>query len=275
MKPWIMFTKHLEGFDLSQIVSALPTAGVGGADLCVRPGYPLTPENCAVELPRAAASFDSAGLTISIVTLPTEFSDPLSPAMQAVFEACGAAGVPFVKLGYWWMSEAGYWATVDDCRRKLEGFEALGSRFGVRALVHNHSGSTMGLNASSVMNLVKGFDPAHIGIYGDVGHLSVVGEPFDMAYSIMKEYLAAVAFKDLVRQRTLIEGAAPWLVDVVPLGRGLADYPLILRQLVEGGFSGPIGFHCEYGGLPPQSIVDQCRIDTRYIQGLLDSEPAA
>ncbi len=38
MRPWIMFTKHLEGWDLGQIIDGLKQGGVEGADLCVRPG---------------------------------------------------------------------------------------------------------------------------------------------------------------------------------------------------------------------------------------------
>ena len=48
------------------------------------------------------------------------------------------------------------------------------------------------------MNLVKGFDPQHIGIFTDPGHLSLCGEPIDMALNIVQEYLAILAFKDLV-----------------------------------------------------------------------------
>ena len=54
MKPWMMFTKHLEGYDLDQIMDGLHRAGVDGADLCVRPGYPVNPDNAAIELPKAA-----------------------------------------------------------------------------------------------------------------------------------------------------------------------------------------------------------------------------
>ena len=31
MRPWIMFTKHLEGWDLTQIMDGLQRAGVEGA----------------------------------------------------------------------------------------------------------------------------------------------------------------------------------------------------------------------------------------------------
>ena len=42
---YIMFTKHLEGLDIAGIMEALKSVGVEGADLCVRPGYPVNPEN--------------------------------------------------------------------------------------------------------------------------------------------------------------------------------------------------------------------------------------
>ena len=61
MRPWIMFTKHLEGYDLGQIIDGLKSAGVEGADLCVRPGYPVNPENAPTELPAAAKRFADEG----------------------------------------------------------------------------------------------------------------------------------------------------------------------------------------------------------------------
>ena len=48
---YIMFTKHLEGLDVEDIISALKSVGVEGADLCVRPGYPVNPENAEKQLP--------------------------------------------------------------------------------------------------------------------------------------------------------------------------------------------------------------------------------
>ena len=270
MGPWIMFTKHLQGWDLGQIVQGIKSAGLDGADLCVRPGYPVTPENEPKELPAAARRFAEEGLSIPLITTPGDFTDASMPYAQPLFEACAEAGVKLVKLGYWSMEEGGYWATVDRVRKRLEGFVALAEKTGVKPIIHNHSGSTMGLNSCAAMNLVKGFDPRLVGIFADVGHLSIVGEPYPMAFDIVKEYLSAVAFKDLVRQR-FIEGGKPvWRIDVWPLGMGYADFPLIMRLLRDMNFEGPISFHCEYSNLPPESVVDQCRIDVRYIRKIVE-----
>ena len=63
---FIMFTKHLQGLDLPEIVAALQSVGVEGADLCVRPGYPVHPENAERALPDAARRFAEEGLSIPL-----------------------------------------------------------------------------------------------------------------------------------------------------------------------------------------------------------------
>ena len=51
---FVMFTKHLTGLSLEELIATLADVGVAGADLAVRPGYPVNPDNMAAELPRAA-----------------------------------------------------------------------------------------------------------------------------------------------------------------------------------------------------------------------------
>jgi sugar phosphate isomerase/epimerase len=268
MKPWIMFTKHLEGYSLQEIMDGLKAATVDGADLCVRPGYPVHPDNAKKALPEASRQFADAGLAIPLITTPGDCVDAGLPYVPPLFEACAEAGVKFVKLGYWHMGEDGYWSSIDRYRKCLEEFAKLAEQTGVKPVIHNHSGSSMGLNSSSVMNLVRDFDPAHVGVYADVGHLSIVGEPYPMALDIVKEYLSVIAFKDLVRQSVMVDGKPQWTVDVVPLGTGFGDFPTVLNTLKKINYTGPISFHCEYGRLPPESVIDQCRMDTRFIRGL-------
>lgn len=266
MRPWIMFTKHLEGWDLGQIMDGLQRAGIQGADLCVRPGYPVNPENAATELPRAARQFAEEGLCIPLITTPGDFISADMDYAESLFAACAEAGVGLVKLGYWHMDSDGYWATLDRCRQHLEGFAKLAEKTGVKPIVHNHSGATMGLNSCAMMHLMHGFDPALVGVFADVGHLSIVGEPYPMALDIVKEYLSAVAFKDLVRKKN---PDGNWGIDVWPLGMGFGNFPQAMALLRDQGFSGPISFHCEYGRMTPEQIIHQCRIDTLYIESIM------
>jgi sugar phosphate isomerase/epimerase len=266
-----MFTKHLQDLDLPEIVAALQSVGVQGADLCVRPGYPVSPENAERALPEAARQFAAEGLSIPLVTAPTDLTRPDVAYAEQLYAACAEAGVAHVKLGYWhWAPGEDYWARVEECRAHLEGFQELSRQYGVQTVVHTHSGRTMGLNASAAMALVQDFDPQHVGVYLDPGHLSIVGEPIDMALAIVREYLSVLSFKDLARHRLVEEEELRWGTRVVPLGEGYGDWPTLLRALKALPYEGPVSFHSEYSGQPPETVIDLARIDVRFINRLLE-----
>jgi sugar phosphate isomerase/epimerase len=261
---YIMFTKHLEGLDIPGVIKALQAVGVEGADLCVRPGYPVNPENVAKKLPEAAKQFANEGLSLPLVTTPGDFVDPKMADADPLYAACQAAGVEHIKLGYWhWSREEGYWQAVGKIRQLLEGFQELSQKYGVKTCIHNHSGTSMGLNSCAAMNLVKGFDPQYIGVFADPGHLSIVGEPIAMALNIVKDYLALLAFKDLMRA----PGSG---TKVVRMGQGFVDWETLLRTLAEMNFNGPVSFHSEYSGEPINTVIDLARIDVRFINGLIE-----
>ena len=261
---YIMFTKHLEGIDVTGIIKALQSVGVEGADLCVRPGYPVNPANVEKSLPAAAKLFANEGLSIPLVTTPGDFVDPKINYAEPLYAACQEAGVENIKLGYWhWSKEEGYWQAVERIRQLLEGFQELSKKYGVKTCIHNHSGTSMGLNSGAAMNLVRGFDPQYVGVFADPGHLSIVGEPIAMALDIVKEYLAVLAFKDLMR--------APGTgTKVVRMGQGFVDWQTLLKTLSEMDFNGPVSFHSEYSGEPVDSVIDLARIDVRFINGLIE-----
>lgn len=267
---FIMFTKHLQELDVPKLMQALHSVDVQGADLCVRPGYPVNPDNAATALPAAAKAFATEGLSIPLVTTPGDFVRPDVSYAQSLFAACGEAGVKHIKLGYWhWSPEHDYWQEVDTIRKYLEGFESLSRKYGVQTVIHNHSGLSMGLNSCAAMNLVKGFDPRYVGVFADPGHLSIVGEPIELALDIVKRYLSVIAFKDLMRERVVRGAQVIWQVRVMRLGHGFGDWPALLSTLKRLDYAGPISFHSEYSGEPVETVLDLTRIDVRFIKGLL------
>ena len=266
---YIMFTKHLEGLDLDEIIATLQRVGVQGADLCVRPGYPVTPENAATALPDAMRRFRDAGLDIPLVTTPTNFQTPDNPDAENLFAACGAAGVKYIKLGYWhWSPEEHYWDTMARVNDWLQGFAELAGRHGVTAVVHNHSGRSLGLNGSAAMQIVRDFDPAHVALFADAGHLSICGEPIDMALDIMRSHLRVCAFKDLVHTTVQRNGRAMPATRCVRMGEGLVDWQTTVEALEAMDFSGPVSFHSEYSGEPVPTVIDLAACDVRFINAL-------
>ena len=266
----IMFTKHLEGLDVKGIIAGLKAANVEGADLCVRPGYPVNPENISKALPEAAKAFADEGLVIPLVTAPGDFTRPDIDYAEDFYTACGEAGVGHIKLGYWhWSPEKHYWDQLDEIRGFMGDFEKLSAKTGVKTVVHNHSGKSMGLNSCAAMNVVKGFDPAHIGIFTDPGHLSLCGEPIEMAIDIVRDYLSVFAFKDLIKhppQGRKDQGTRK--TGVVRLGTGFGDWPALIKTLKSIKFDGPVSFHSEYSGEDVETVCDLCRIDVRFIDSL-------
>ena len=71
---------------------------IPGADMAVRPNYPVTPDNALTELPKAAKAFRDEGLFIGLVSTPTNLNDPDSAAAQMIFEASVAEDKQFVAL---------------------------------------------------------------------------------------------------------------------------------------------------------------------------------
>jgi sugar phosphate isomerase/epimerase len=266
----IMFTKHLEGLDVGGIIDSLKSAGMDGADLCVREGYPVNPENIDKAMPEAAKQFADNGLVIPLVTAPGDFNKPDVDYADKYFAACGAAGVGHIKLGYWhWKPDTHYWDYLDEIRVWMEGFAKLSEKHGVKTVVHNHSGKSMGLHSCAAMNVVKGFDPKHVGIFADVGHLGVSGEPIAMALDIVREYLSVMAFKDLIRQRPFggVKQGAP-AGGTMRLGQGFVDWPEVVATLKALKFDGPVSFHSEYVGEPVETVIDLARIDKRFFTTL-------
>ena len=87
---YIMFTKHLETKDVPGLIKALKSVGVEGADLCVRPKYPVNPENAPTALPAAAKAFAAEGLSIPLITTPGDFTDPTVAYTEPLLAACSA-----------------------------------------------------------------------------------------------------------------------------------------------------------------------------------------
>ena len=267
---FVMFTKHLQGLEIPGIIEGLKSAGVQGADLCVRPDYPVNPENVEQALPAAAKQFEDEGLSIPMVTTPGDFTDPGMDYAERLYAACGQIGVKHLKLGYWhWNPEMHYWDEMDRVRGLLDGFQKLSEKHGVQTVVHNHSGHSMGLNSSSAMAVVNGFDSKHVGVFADAGHLSICGEPIDMALDIVRDYLSVISFKDLMRDKRIQDGQTTWLTRVVRIGHGFVDWRTLLATLKKIGYEGVVTMHAEYSGDPVDSVIDLTRIDLRFIKSLM------
>lgn len=238
---YVYFTKLLHGLDVPGIVAFLKDAGLDGADLAVRPGYPVTPDNAATELPKAAKTFRDEGLVIGLLTAPTNLTDPGSAAARTLFEAAAAAGVPAVKIGYF-PYQGKFDAELAEARRRLAGFARLAERTGVKACYHTHSGNMLGNNAAGLRLLLHDLDPHHVGAFVDTGHTAINGGPIRYELAIVRPWLSLLAIKDMLWEK----GKDGWQARVVPADGGIVRWNEVGQGVKECKFNGTVSLHGEY-----------------------------
>ena len=251
----IVFSKLLKELSIPTLIELAHRHGFDGYDLCVRPGYPVSPEDAAETLPAAVRQMEAAGLFVPLVTGPTNLTDPRQEEAESLLAALAAAGVPRLKLGYFRFDPAQpYWTQVESARQTLENWEILGRIYGVQVCYHTHSGNLLGLNAAALMHLLQGRDPAYIGAYLDPGHFAVNGEPFALGLAMAREYLSILSFKDVLVERVEVNGPSTGSgqrpgkgkVCWVPAGEGVVDWRSVFGELKRTGFDGPASLHCEF-----------------------------
>lgn len=272
----IVFSKYFGTLSIKDFIETIKLLGCIGADYCVRPGLPVEPQNCDKKLPEVVRQFNEAGLQIPMVTAPADFSDPTVSYAETLFAGCALAGVKIIKPGYWFMGDDGYYNTVERVRKIIDKFAKLAEKYKVKVGIHNHSQAvlphvSMTPNSSTAMNLVKGFDPRYIGIYSDPGHISMRGESITMAIDIVKDYLCAVAVKDVIWERFIKQDKSRcWQRRFVGLGEGYVDWKLLVGQLKKINFDGPISMHSEYDDYDLDKLIDQTRMDVRYLKKIME-----
>jgi sugar phosphate isomerase/epimerase len=238
---YVYFTKELKELDLKGMAAFAVDVGVDGLDFTVRPGYPVHPDNVTTALPEAVRIFKDSGLVIGLVSMPTNPTDAEAANVRAVFEACGKAGIPAIKIGYF-PYNGNFEEALKSARGKLASLAKLGERVGVKACVHTHSGNNLGNNAAALRLLLDGLDPHHIGAYLDTGHTAVNGGPIRLELETLRPWLSLIAIKDMVWDK----GKDGWTFRVVPAGEGIVHWVEVAKGIKECKFNGTVSLHAEY-----------------------------
>ena len=244
----ILFSKMLKEKTPEELVKLALTWGIDGYDLCVRPGYPVNPDNALEELPKVVKLFRANNLDVPMVTGNFDLLAPDHPTARPILQAMDKADVHLVKLGYFKFDPKvrPYFEEVDRIRGIFAQWEPLAREYGVKICYHTHSGKNMGLNASGLAHLLAGFDRACLGAYLDAGHLAAEGEAFPTAVAMVRPYLSIVAVKDVLLTRVEKNGHGSIKQSWVEAGQGVVDWTQVFETLEGIKFAGPISIHCEF-----------------------------
>lgn len=229
-KPWPAETIP----ELAKLVSGL---GFDGAEIPVRPGFQVTPDNAGKVLTELVSVFGDHGLkVVSIASSPEE----------PIFAACAAAGVPIIRImgaierGAYLKSEAGL-------RDQLCHAVPLCETYGVRIAVQEHYGDHVS-DAFALRSLLLGLDSRWICAIWDAAHDALAGIAPETGLDVVWNRLAMVNLKNAyyVRTNGPEAQAAEWKRHFTSGRHGLASWSRIAAELRRRNYAGTICLTAEY-----------------------------
>lgn len=265
----IAFSKIYPDKDVNQLIELAHESGFEGYDLCLRPGFPIHMENVRQRLPEAHQKLQAAGLSLPMISC--NLTVPQEPEAELLLEAMDKSDVRLLKLGYKKFAplQQNYWTVVDETRREIAGWAALGEKYGVRICIHTHS-TLFACNCASLMHLLKDFDPRWFGAYIDPAHMLMEGENFSMGAAMTRDYLCAVGLKDaLVRQIPKADHGGSKLDLGVEAGKGMVDWTEVFSTLAAFAFKGFFSAHCtvlNYSKIPPDNHAAYIRAECAFFK---------
>jgi L-ribulose-5-phosphate 3-epimerase len=237
--PIVVFSKLYQEIHLGYEDAAALTAeaGLQGIDCPVRPDGEVLPERVADDLPRYAEALRKHGLVIPLLT--TAITGVDSPRAGKILRTAKGLGVQFYRLGYF-QPQKDPAAQVRRAREQLKDLAMLNKEIGIGALIQNHSPSGrttyVAGDLAEMREIVRGFDPAQVGVAFDIGHALIVhGEGWRGHFDALKPHIRVAYVKDAKRD-------GEW----VTLGEGEVGQSGFFKRLKHVGYAAPVSLHVEY-----------------------------
>jgi sugar phosphate isomerase/epimerase len=251
--PWRIhfFSKHLQFLDYAEAADACVQAGMNGADLTVRPGGHVLPENVEHDLPRAVKAFRDAGLAIEMMA--SGITDSEDPLTEKVLQVASDHGIKFYRLGYYKYDPA--LSMVNNLERikvQMNGLAKLNEKYKIHGAYQNHAGSNFGAPVWDLWEVLRDMDPMWTGCQYDIRHATAEGNrAWPLGLRLLKDYIHCIVIKDFKWGER--DGKA-YEVNV-PVGEGIVDFSAYFSMVKELGVKGPITIHLEYPMFPEKDMT--------------------
>lgn len=240
--PWVcVFTKHLAFLDYPALAKTLREIQLDGADLTVRKGGHVLPENVRRDLPKATEILRAEGVEVPMIT--TAFTSAQDDHVREVLETASGLGIRYFRVGgLQYDAEGPILPQLDKALEKLRSLAALATECKMTAGYHNHSGfNQIGGPVWDLHTLIQSIDSPNFGSNFDVGHAVVEGAfgDWQITARLMAPQVKMMAVKDFIFPEKSLK--PQW----VPLGEGVVPVVKMLKIMRAADFRGPISLHFE------------------------------
>lgn len=253
-----VFTKPWPSLAMGELAELVHRMGFDAAEVPVRPGFQVTPDRAAQDLPRLVTTMDGSGVRVCSVA---------STLDEGIFAACADAGVPVIRIMAP-VRRGAYAASVEAFRRMIGDALPLCERYQVRIGVQPHQGDNIS-SGVTVHEALSGFGPAHVGVVWDAAHDALAGYPPETGLDAVWDQLVMVNLKNAYYERTNGPEAdtAEWHPHFTTGRHGLASWPRVAAELIRRGYQGTVCLTAEYE--PPGDVAELVVEDLGYARGLL------
>jgi sugar phosphate isomerase/epimerase len=275
-RPVCVFAKCLQFLDYGPMAEVVARLGFDGADLTVRDGGQVLPEQVERDLPLAVKALQQAGVNAPMIA--TGIVDANDQLSERVLGTASELGIKYYRMGYFRYDPAkSVIQNLDSHRQKMEQLEKLNRKYKIHGGYQNHSGSAemVGGPVWDLHYLLKDFDPEFIGVQYDVMHATVEGGySWPLGFNLLLPWIRTLDFKDFVWEK---DGSGNWKRKVVPMGEGMVQFKKYFEEIKKMKTDAPVSIHYEYdlGGaehgkpdpsMPKEEIYRKLKKDLDFIR---------
>ncbi|MEN8227739.1 MAG: TIM barrel protein [Bacteroidota bacterium] len=243
LRPIHIFTKCLQFLDYDEMAKVVAKQGFDGADLTVRTGGQVLPENVESDLPKAVKALREAGVdSHMIVTKIINADDPLS---ERIIKTMADLGIKYYRMGYLdYEDKKPFHKNLEELKTNFEKLEKLNRKYGVHGDYQNHSGLRVGGPVWDLYYLLKERDPEYIGVQYDVRHAMVEGGvSWPLGMKLLAPWIKTTDIKDFIWYKNR---NGEWRLKNVPLGEGMVDFDTYFALYKSLNIKAPVSIHYEY-----------------------------
>jgi sugar phosphate isomerase/epimerase len=243
-RPVCVFAKCLQFLDYGPMAEVIANLGFDGADLTVRSGGQVLPENVEKDLPRAVKALRQAGIGAPMIA--TGIIDANDQFSERVLGTAAELGIKYYRMGYFRYDPAkSVVQNLDSHQRTMEQLEKLNRKYKIHGGYQNHSGSAkmVGAPVWDLYHLLKNLDTEYIGVQYDVMHATVEGGySWPLGFQLLLPWIRTVDLKDF----KWVQDSGKWKTEKVHLGEGMVDYNLYFEEMKKLDAVSPVSVHYEY-----------------------------
>ena len=240
--PICVFTKCLQFLDYDRLGETIASIGFDGADIPVRKGGHVLPENAILDLPKAVKALQK--YRVKVPMMVTDISGPNYPEIERILGTASELGITNYRMGYLIYDPTKTVPENLDLHKKtIEKLEKINRKFNIHGEYQNHSGTRVGGPVWDVYWILKDCDPAYIGVQYDIRHATCEGgNSWPIGMKLLAPWIKTTDIKDFIWKKE----NGKWQVANVPLGEGQVDFDVYLKEYTRLGISGPVSMHFEY-----------------------------